>query len=105
MKYYYCIIVVWELLSDATGILLYYHGTTYNYQWRGNITVQYFNGSPGQAAVSSNSTSPLFSGGGGGLSYCHTGGGDLYIQPLTNENIYFENYYDEQRKFERIFSI
>jgi secreted protein with Ig-like and vWFA domain len=66
MKYYYCIIVVWELLSDATGILLYYHGTTYNYQRRGNITVQYFNGSPGQAAVSSNRTSPLFSGGGGG---------------------------------------
>jgi hypothetical protein len=25
-KYYYIIIVVWELLTDAMGILLYYHG-------------------------------------------------------------------------------
>ncbi len=24
---------------------------------------------------------------------------------FTNENIYFENYYDEQRKLERIFSL
>jgi hypothetical protein len=24
------------------------------------------------------------------------------IDMITNENIYFENYYDEQRKFERI---
>jgi hypothetical protein len=26
----------------------------------------------------------------------------LKDESITNENIYFENYYDEQRKFERI---
>jgi hypothetical protein len=39
-KYYYIIIVVWELLLDAIGILLFYHGTIVIIaKHHGNITI------------------------------------------------------------------
>ncbi len=39
-KYYYIIKEVWELLTDAMGILLYYHGTLVTTaRQHGNITV------------------------------------------------------------------
>jgi hypothetical protein len=39
-KYYYIIIVVWALLTDAMGILLYYHGTLVTItRQNGNSTV------------------------------------------------------------------
>jgi hypothetical protein len=51
-KYYYIIIVVWELLTDAIGILLYYHGTSVTITRQLGILL-YYHGNTGKIPQSS----------------------------------------------------